>query len=78
MSFVRNMIKESKDYAQQVLWFSRLVSKSAHIHLLERTLKQVGAVEVRVCKMAQGQKQSRFLAWTFHNAEQRQAWLAAE
>ena len=77
-SFVRNMIKESKDYAQQVLWFSSLVSKSAHIHLLERTLKQVGAVEVRVCKMAQGQKQSRFLAWTFHYAEQRQAWLAAE
>ena len=73
--FVRNMIKESKDYAEQVLWFTTLVSKSAHIRLLQRVLKQVGAVDVQVCSMAQGQKQSRFLAWTFHTAEQRQAWL---
>ena len=76
LTFVRNMIKESKDYAEQVLWFTTLVSKSAHIRLLQRVLKQVGAVDVQVCSMAQGQKQSRFLAWTFHTAEQRQAWLA--
>ncbi len=75
LTFVRNMIKESKDYAEQVLWFTTLVSKSAHIRLLQRVLKQVGAVDVQVCSMAQGQKQSRFLAWTFHTAEQRQAWL---
>ena len=76
LTFVRNMIKESKDYAEQVLWFTTLVSKSAHIRLLQRVLKQVGAVDVQICSMAQGQKQSRFLAWTFHTAEQRQAWLA--
>ncbi len=76
LTFVRNMIKESKGYADQVLWFTTLVSKSAHIRLLQRVLKQVGAVDVRVCSMAQGQKQSRFLAWTFHTTEQRQAWLA--
>ncbi len=75
LTFVRNMIKESKDYAEQVLWFTTLVSKSAHIRLLQRVLKQVGAVDVRVCSMAQGQKQSRFLAWTFHTAEQRKEWL---
>ena len=75
---MRNMIRESKDYAGQVLWFTSLVSKSAHIRLLQRSLKQVGAVDVHVCHMAQGQKQSRFLAWTFHTAEQRQAWLANE
>ena len=76
LTFVRNMIKESKNYAEQVLWFTTLVSKSAHLRLLQGVLKQVGAVDVRVCSMAQGQKQSRFLAWTFHCAEQRQAWLA--
>ena len=76
LTFVRNMIKESKDYAEQVLWFTTLVSKSAHIRLLQRVLKQVGAVDVQVCSMAQGQKQSRFLAWTFHTVEQRQVWLA--
>ena len=75
LTFVRNMIKESKEYAGQVLWFTSLVSKSAHIRLLQRMLKQVGAVDVQVCSMAQGQKQSRFLAWTFHTAEQRKAWM---
>lgn len=75
LTFVRNMIRESKDYAEQVLWFTSLVSKSAHIRLLQRTLQQVGAVDVQVCSMAQGQKQSRFLAWSFHTAEQRQAWF---
>ncbi|WP_205341512.1 23S rRNA (adenine(1618)-N(6))-methyltransferase RlmF [Denitrificimonas caeni] len=75
LTFVRNMIKESKDYAAQVLWFTTLVSKSAHIRLLQRVLKQVGAVDVQVCSMAQGQKQSRFLAWSFHSAEQRKNWL---
>ena len=75
LTFVRNMIKESREYAEQVLWFTTLVSKSAHIRLLQRMLKQVGAVEVQVCSMSQGQKQSRFLAWTFHTAEQRKAWL---
>ena len=78
LTFVRIMIKESKDYAHQVLWFTSLVSKSAHIRLLQRMLKQVGAVDVKVCSMAQGQKQSRFLAWTFHTAEQRKAWLLRE
>ena len=77
LTFVRNMIKESREYAEQVLWFTTLVSKSAHIRLLQRMLKQVGAVEVQVCSMSQGQKQSRFLAWTFHTAEQRKAWLGS-
>ena len=75
LAFVRAMIRESKDYANQVLWFTSLVSKSAHIRLLQRTLKQVGAVDVQVCNMAQGQKQSRFLAWTFHSPEQRREWV---
>ena len=64
LTFVRNMIKESKDYAEQVLWFTTLVSKSAYIRLLQRVLKQVGAVDVQVCSMAQGQKQSRHLSST--------------
>lgn len=76
LTFVRNMIKESKAFAEQVLWFSSLVSKSAHIRLLQRTLKQVGVAEMRVVSMAQGQKQSRFLAWTFHTPHQRKEWLA--
>ncbi len=55
-----------------------------HLAYLENTtlpaiyhaLKVAGAAEVRTVEMAQGQKISRFVAWTFHDAEQQAAWAA--
>lgn len=75
LAFVRRMIQESRAHTAQVLWFTSLLSKKAHLRLLQRTLEQVGAAEVRLHTMAQGQKQSRFLAWTFHDQAARQQWL---
>jgi len=65
ISFLKNMIKESKDYARQVCWFSSLVSKSENVAPLKKQLEQIGAVHVKVVNMAQGQKVSRFIAWSF-------------
>jgi len=65
IAFLKNMIKESKDYAQQVCWFSSLVSKSENVGPLKKQLEQLGAAHVKVIKMAQGQKVSRFIAWSF-------------
>ena len=58
-----------------MLWFTCLVSRSAELPALRRTLQQAGAVEVRVVPMAQGQKQSRFLAWSFLDEAARKAWF---
>jgi len=58
-----------------VLWFTSLVSRSAELPDLRRALQQAGAVEVRVVPMAQGQKQSRFLAWSFLSEGTRKAWF---
>lgn len=74
--FVRKMIRESVDFGRQVLWFSSLVSKSVHLPGLRTELRKAGAGEVREVPMAQGNKQSRFLAWTFHTPEARRAWWA--
>lgn len=63
--FLRRMAEESAALAAQVRWFTALVSSSANLPGLRRALRQVGAREVRTVPMAQGQKQSRFLAWTF-------------
>ena len=60
--------------AQQVLWFSSLVSKAGNLDDFRRALKQAGALQIRTVDMAQGQKQSRFVAWTFHGVEARRAW----
>ncbi|EFJ9982669.1 TPA: RlmF-related methyltransferase, partial [Escherichia coli] len=42
---------------------------------LYRALTDVGAVKVVKKEMAQGQKQSRFIAWTFMNDEQRRRFV---
>jgi 23S rRNA (adenine1618-N6)-methyltransferase len=65
IAFLKNMIQESKDYAQQVCWFSSLVSKSENVAPLQKQLEKAGAEHVKVIKMAQGQKVSRFIAWSF-------------
>ncbi len=74
-SFLKRMISESVQVAGQVLWFSSLVSKVSNVASCTAQLKKAGAEDVRCMEMAQGNKQSRFLAWTFHNAEQRATWL---
>lgn len=64
-AFLTAMIQESKAYAKQCLWFTTLVSKAANLPLVYRQLNRVQAVSVNTIAMAQGQKQSRFVAWTF-------------
>ena len=74
IAFVRRMVRESRAAAGQVLWFSCLVSKAGNLPLVEQALKHSGALETRTVNMSQGQKQSRFVAWTFHDAAARAAW----
>ncbi len=64
-SFIHQMITESAEFADQIGWFTSLVSKSAHLKFFQSLLTQANAAEVRVIPMNQGQKQSRILAWRF-------------
>lgn len=63
--FVKTMIRESVEFAEQVGWFTSLVSKAAHVSGLRRAATRAGAAQVEVVEMSQGQKRSRFLAWRF-------------
>ncbi|WP_267407799.1 23S rRNA (adenine(1618)-N(6))-methyltransferase RlmF, partial [Pseudomonas sp. GM_Psu_2] len=64
-AFIDRMIRESRACARQVGWFTCLVSKASNLPPLQAALRREQAGEVRVVAMAQGQKQSRFLAWRF-------------
>ncbi|AFK04759.1 Ribosomal RNA large subunit methyltransferase F [Emticicia oligotrophica DSM 17448] len=64
-AFVRNMIFESKEISQQITWFTSLISKKEHLLSIYYYLKQVNALQVKTINMAQGQKISRIVAWTF-------------
>lgn len=72
--FVGRMAAESTRLAGQVMWFTTLLSSSASLPAVRRALRQAGAREVRTVAMAQGQKQSRFVAWTFLAPEARAEW----
>jgi 23S rRNA (adenine1618-N6)-methyltransferase len=73
-AFVSRLIQESAQVPEQVLWFSTLISKASNLPGVYSALKQAGAREVRTVEMAQGQKQSRFVAWTYLTPEQQQSW----
>jgi 23S rRNA (adenine1618-N6)-methyltransferase len=65
LAFIRRMIEESAHFADRCDWFTTLVSKSEHLPRLEKALRQAKATEVKIIDMAQGQKKSRILVWTF-------------
>ncbi len=77
VGFISRMIAESALIPEQVLWFTSLVAKAANLPELQRALRRVHALDVRILPMAQGQKQSRILAWTFQPEGRRQVrdWL---
>lgn len=74
--FLRRLVRESVGVRERVLWFTSLVARAEHLSGLRRQLRQAGAVDVREVAMAQGQKQSRFVAWTFFDANGRAHWRA--
>lgn len=63
--FLRRMADESVAVAGRVRWFTSLVSSATTLPAVETALRRAGARRVRVVPMAQGQKRSRFVAWTF-------------
>jgi 23S rRNA (adenine1618-N6)-methyltransferase len=76
-AFVARMIEESATFKAHFFWFSTLVSKASNLPGICHALKQAGALDVRVLEMAQGQKKSRIVAWTFLGERARKAWRRA-
>ena len=73
VGFLARMIAESAAWPHSALWFTALVAQTAHLPALYRALKQAGVRQQRTVAMAQGQKQSRFIAWSFLSPAERRA-----
>ena len=74
LGFITQMVYESVKYPFQCFWFTTLVSKKDTLKSIYKTLNKVGAVEIKTIEMAQGQKTSRFVAWTFLSKKQQGEW----
>ena len=74
IGFITQMIYESIKYPMQCFWFTSLVSKKDNLKSIYKILNKVGAVEIKTIDMAQGQKISRIVAWTFLSETQQKNW----
>lgn len=74
IGFITQMIYESAKYQKQVLWFTTLVSKKDNLPSIYKTLKKVEAAQIKTIDMAQGQKTSRIVAWSFQSESQQKEW----
>ncbi len=72
--FVRDMVRQSKFFAESCFWYSTLISKQSHLKSVYEALEKERAVEVKTIPMGQGNKSSRVVAWTFLTHEQQGAW----
>ena len=75
LGFITQMIYESVKYPMQCLWFTTLVSKKDNLKNIYKLLNKVGAAEIKTIDMAQGQKISRIVAWTFLSPKQQQEMI---
>lgn len=74
LEFIRKMIQESQDFKHQVYWFTSLVSKKENLKPIYKALKDARVVGLKTVEMAQGNKLSRFVAWTFLTPKQQENW----
>lgn len=72
--FIKRMILESQAFKKQCLWFSTLVSKKENLSSIYGELKRLGVKDTKTFEMSQGQKISRFVAWTFMEAFEMKSW----
>ncbi|MCS3532215.1 23S rRNA (adenine(1618)-N(6))-methyltransferase RlmF [Chryseobacterium sp. JUb7] len=75
LAFISKMIEESTLFSSQVLWFTCLVSKKDNLYKLTTLLKKAKAIDFKTIDMAQGQKVSRMLAWSFIPQQDRKSWF---
>lgn len=72
--FIQDMIKESKEFAGNCFWYTTLVSKKTNLPFVYKALQQAQTTQVKTIDMAQGQKTTRFVAWSFLDKEEQKEW----
>ena len=74
LTFIKNMIVQSKLYKNNCLWFTTLVSKKENLNAIYDHLKTIGVEEYKTIQMQQGQKISRIVVWTFLTQKEQKLW----
>lgn len=73
-AFLHNYLYESSLFKTNCFWYTSLVSNKDLVKSMQKSLKKLGATQVKVINMQQGNKVSRVVAWTFLTIEQQKQW----
>ncbi|MCF6350638.1 MAG: 23S rRNA (adenine(1618)-N(6))-methyltransferase RlmF [Flavobacteriaceae bacterium] len=73
-AFLHNYLYQSTQFRNQCYWFTSFVSKKENIQGMYDSLNLMNATEIKTIDMHQGNKISRFVAWTFLTDEERIVW----
>lgn len=74
VAFIDMLIKESRIYSRSTYWYTTLVSKESNLPKILSFLNNEKPAEHRIVEMKQGNKTSRFLAWTYLPPKTRKIW----
>ncbi|MCG2430823.1 23S rRNA (adenine(1618)-N(6))-methyltransferase RlmF [Aequorivita xiaoshiensis] len=64
-AFIKKMAEESVQFKDQVHYFTSIVSQKENLKNIKRAINKTKPTEVKIIEMEQGNKHSRFVAWTF-------------
>ncbi len=74
-TFIGQFLSESVKFQTKVLWFTCLISKKSNLDVLLPKFKANKHIKtLKIIEMAQGQKKTRFIAWTFLTNAQIKDW----
>tara|TARA_R110002073_G_scaffold300272_1_gene467532 strand:+ start:17809 stop:18699 length:891 start_codon:yes stop_codon:yes gene_type:complete len=73
-AFLHTYLYESSLFKTNCFWYTSLVSNKDLVKSIQKSLKKLGATQVKVINMQQGHKISRVVAWTFLTIEQQKDW----
>lgn len=72
--FIHNMIKESKKFASNCLWFSSLVSKQSNLKGIYKALDEHQVSQFKTIPIGTANKSSRIVAWTYLSTAEQKKW----
>lgn len=75
VAFIVKMIKQSVEYQKNCLWFTTLVSKKENLESIYKELEKWKPKQIETIEMIQGQKKTRFVAWTFFTKDEQINWF---
>jgi 23S rRNA (adenine1618-N6)-methyltransferase len=73
-SFIHQMIQESVLFSNNCAWFSTLVSKKENLRGILKSLQKIPVTKYKIVEMQQGNKTSRFIAWSFLSDTELKTW----